>query len=243
MIHLRSLRGSVREALDSALADAAALRAGGIDALMVENFGDVPFRKGAVDPHTVAAMTAIAWEVRRAVDLPLGINVLRNDARAALAIAATVGAEMIRVNVHTGATVTDQGIIEGDAAGTVEYRRQLGVNVRIMADVNVKHGRPLGDMPIEEAASDAVERGRADALIVTGARTGSPAASSDIDRVRAAVSVPLFVGSGVTPESASLLRGRVDGVIVGSWLKRGGEVAAPVDADRVEQLVEAFRSS
>src|SRR5256712_5007415 len=103
--------GSMARVVASALADARALIEGGVDALLVENFGDAPFTPGRVEPATVAAMSVVAAEVRRALPrAPLGVNVLKNDARAALAVAAAVGAEFIRVNVHAGARLADQGI-------------------------------------------------------------------------------------------------------------------------------------
>jgi uncharacterized protein len=246
MIHLRALPGSARwggsmqEVIDAALVDAEALVAGGVDAIMVENYGDVPFRKEEVEPQTVAAMTRALVEIRRAVHLPLGVNVLRNDARSAMAIAAVVGASMIRVNVHTGAMLTDQGVIEGRAAETLALRTRLGADVKILADVNVKHARPLAPFPIEESASDAVERGLADALIVTGSRTGGAVDLEQLRRARAAVDVPVLVGSGVTADSIAALRDECDGTIVGSWLKVDGDVSRPVDIERVRRLVAAL---
>src|SRR5213596_1467230 len=126
MVHLPPLPGSPRwdgamaRVVASALADARALIEGGVDALLVENFGDAPFTPGRVEPATVAAMSVVAAEVRTAFPRALlGLNVLKNDARAALAVAAAVGAEFIRVNVHAGAVLADQGIVQSDAYGTL----------------------------------------------------------------------------------------------------------------------------
>src|SRR5262249_25636643 len=132
MLHVPALPGSPRNELefsaivDWVLKDAASLSAGGVDALMLENFGDVPFYPSTVPPHTIAFMSAIGREVRRGFDLPLGINVLRNDAKSALAVAAAVSAEFIRVNIHAGVRVTDQGLTEGSSHETLRYRRLLG---------------------------------------------------------------------------------------------------------------------
>lgn len=247
MIHLKPLpcstlyRGSLQEIIDSALEDAEALVAGGVDAMMVENYGDVPFRKGDVEPHTIAAMTAVAIEIRRMTHLPLGINVLRNDPISAIAIASIVGGMMVRVNVHTGAMLTDQGVIEGNAHRTLDYRTRLGGDVKILADVHVKHGAPLAPIPIEVAAADAAERGLADGLIVTGDRTGGECDLDELRRVRQAVAVPVVVGSGVTLETVGRLLRECDGAIVGSWLKRDGHVHKPVDPERVMRLMDAAR--
>ncbi len=246
MIHLKPLPGtpgyggSLDAVLDAALADAVALDAGGIDAIMIENYGDVPFRRSMVEPHTIAAMAVIAAEVRRITSRPLGVNVLRNDPVAALGVAAACGAVMIRVNVHTGAMVTDQGIIEGNANATLEYRTKLGSGTKILADVHVKHAAPLAPIPIEVAAADAAERGLADALIVTGSRTGIPCDAAELQLVRASAGgVPVLIGSGVTAETAPELLRLCDGAIVGSWLKEEGNVGRPVDRERVERLMEA----
>lgn len=247
MVHLHALPGtagsreSFAEVMDAALADMETLVAGGIDAIMIENYGDVPFRKGSVEPHTIAMMAVIAAEVRQRCPKPLGINVLRNDAAGALGIAAACGASMIRVNVHTGAMLTDQGVIEGDARATLDYRMKLGTNVKIMADVHVKHAAPLAPIPIAVAAADAVERGLADALIVSGDRTGSGCDPDELRTVRAAVSVPVLVGSGVTADTVAEILRECDGAIVGSWLKTNGEVWRAVERERVEQLMEAAR--
>lgn len=247
MVHLKPLPGtpgyggSLDEVLDAALADTRALDAGGIDGIMIENYGDVPFRRTSVEPHTIATMATIAAEIRRLTRRPLGINVLRNDPLAALGIAAACGAVMIRVNVHTGAMVTDQGVIEGDANATLDYRTKLGAEAKILADVHVKHAAPLAPIPIDVAAADAVERGLADALIVTGSRTGANCDPDELAVVRSAARVPVLIGSGITAETAPVLLRFCDGAIVGSWLKERGEVGRRVDTARVERLMEAAR--
>src|SRR5215471_2606150 len=171
VIHLRPLPGSpewdggLDAVINSAIRDAQAYARGGAGALFIENFGDVPFTKSRVGPETIAAMAVAGCEVSRAVKLPIGFNVLRNDACAALALCAACGGSFIRVNVHTGAMLTDQGIIEGNAFSTLRYRRQICPEAQIFADVHVKHATPLGDWSLEEAARDTLERGLANALI------------------------------------------------------------------------------
>jgi uncharacterized protein len=249
MVHLVPLpgsprwAGSMRDVLAAALADARALIDGGVDALLVENFGDAPFTPGRVEPATVAAMSVVAAEVRR--EFPrtrLGLNVLKNDARAALGVAAAVGAEFIRVNVHAGAVLADQGVVQSDAYGTLRDRRLLGVDVVILADVGGKHAVPLAPVETEQMARDLVHRGLADALVVSGAATGQATPLGEVKRVRSAVpDVPLLIGSGVTAETAAELLSVADGLIVGTSVKRDGDVRQPVDRARVEKLVAAAR--
>lgn len=244
VVHLLPLPGSPRPSpglgavLDRALADAEALVAGGADGLVVENLGDAPFARGAVEAATVAAMARIAADIVRAVPegFRVGVNVLRNDPLAALGIAAAVGAGFVRINVHVGAMVTDQGLIEGDARRTLLERNRLGADVAIVADVLVKHAVPLGPWGLAEAARDTASRGGADVLVVTGSGTGQPTDPEDVARVRAAApGVPVWVGSGLTPDSVGAFP-PLDGAIVGTWLHRGGEITAPVDVERVRRM-------
>ena len=239
MVHLGPLPGaplfsSMQEVLDLALGDARALAAGGVDALMIENFGDRPFTRGRVEAETVAAMTRVIGEIAREVHLPFGVNVLRNDALSALAIAAATGASFIRVNVHTGAMVTDQGIIEGDAYATLRKRAALAPEVLIFADYLVKHATPMGEM----SAKDLRLRGLADAVIVTGTETGAAADPARLRAVREEIDAPLLIGSGLTAANAASF-GDADGAIVGTSIKTDGRV----DRARVEALARAWKSA
>jgi membrane complex biogenesis BtpA family protein len=249
VVHLGPLPGAPRWAGDlakvvtAAVADARAYVRGGADAVCIENFGDVPFTRGTVGPETVAAMAVAGRAVREAVRLPLGFNVLRNDARAALALCAACGGNFIRVNVLTGAMVTDQGVIEGDAYAVARYRQAICPSALIFADVQVKHAVPLGELPIAIAARDTVERGLADALIVSGTGTGVATNPSDVAQVRAACpGTPVLLGSGVTAANAGDYLRAADAVIVGSSVKRSGRVANPVDPARVAALRRAMQA-
>jgi membrane complex biogenesis BtpA family protein len=244
MVHLLPLPGGPGPSpgLDAVLAraeaDASALLAGGADGIIVENFGDAPFERTEVEPFTVAAITRAALQIRRAApELPLGINVLRNDARAAIAIAAACEAAFVRVNVLTGAMVTDQGIIQGDARSLLMDRRRLGTPARIAADVLVKHAVPLGSPSLEDVARDTCLRGGADALIVSGSGTGRPLDPSRIATLRKILpTVPVWAGSGVTPERVP----PVDVAIVGTWLHENADLALPLDPERVRRMKNAL---
>ena len=223
----------------SILHDAAALVEGGAAGLLLENFGDTPFFPDQVPHITVAHMVALAGQVRRQTDLPLGINVLRNDALAALAIAHAVGAQFIRVNVLVGAYVADQGLLQGIAHELLRQRRRLGADeIKIVADVHVKHAVPLAARPLIEEAVDAVRRGGADALVISGVATGSPVDVNQLRAVRTAVHpTPVLVGSGVTADNAAELAAVADGLIVGTSLKCDNRVSDPIETSRVAQVV------
>lgn len=251
VVHLKPLPGSPLWAGDleavqaAALADARAYLEGGAAGVIVENFGDAPFWGERVPPETVASMARIATAVVAAIPLPVGLNVLRNDALAALAIAQASGARFIRVNVLTGATVTDQGLLQGEAAELLRRRRLLGAEgIRILADVLVKHGAPLAPLTIEEAVRDVLARGGADGVIVSGSGTGQPTALEDLRRARLVASgAPVLIGSGAKLETIASLAGACDGVIAGTALKREGLVHRPVDFRRVEALRQLLPQS
>jgi membrane complex biogenesis BtpA family protein len=224
--------------LEAAARDAGALAEGGAAAVVVENFGSAPFPKAGSAPATVAMMAVAAARVREVCGLPVGVNVLRNDALAALGVAVATGAAFLRVNVLVGASVTDQGLIEGDARALLLERRRLGaLHVAILADVRVKHAAPLAPQPLAQEIHDARARGGADGILVTGDGTGRPVDAEALDEARAAVGeAPLYVASGLTAKNAPRLTPRVDGAIVGTWLKEDGRVDAPVDPKRVARL-------
>jgi membrane complex biogenesis BtpA family protein len=250
MVHLDALpgapdsdgdRAAIREAM---VRDARRLVDGGVDAVMVENFGDAPFYADSVPTHTVAEMAALVADLQDVIDVPIGVNVLRNDAEAAVSVAAATGAAFVRVNVHTGVRATDQGIVTGRAAETVRLRNRLAPDVDILADVDVKHAAPVADRPLAEEVADLIRRGRADGIVVSGAGTGRETDREHLEAVvdardRLDADVPVVVGSGVTRGTVDEVLGLADGAIVGSDLKEGGEVTAPVDAERVRELVDA----
>ncbi|MFB6086812.1 MAG: BtpA/SgcQ family protein [Halodesulfurarchaeum sp.] len=252
MIHLDSLPaapnyGGSREVIrERMLRDARRLEEGGVDGLLVENFGDAPFYADDVPKHVVASMTSLLTELVRETELPVGVNVLRNDAEAAMSIAAAVGASFVRVNVHTGQRVTDQGLVTGQAAATLRLRDRLDADVAILADVDVKHSAPLAERPLREEVSESIERGGADGIIASGTGTGE---QTDRDHLEAVVAirdrvdptVPVFVGSGVTASNAASMLSPADGAIVGTGLKEAGETTGPVDEERVREILDAVR--
>lgn len=251
MLHLPALPGapqadaSLDEIEVRVLAEARLLSDAGFDACILENFGDAPFFGDAVPPITIASMTRIASHVRRELPaLQLGINVLRNDARAALSVATACQASFIRVNVHIGSTATDQGVLEGKAAHTMRLRRELQCTVQVWADVHVKHGRSLTHERIEQEALDCVHRGHAEALIVSGSGTGAQTDLDDVRRVQELnLGVPVYVGSGARNDNVAQILSVADGVIVGTALKQDGRSTAALDADRVHGFVTQARNA
>ncbi len=246
MVHLQALPGSpgyggnLRQVMAAAMADASALAEAGFDGLMVENFGDAPFFPEKVPAVTVASMTLVCHQLIAALNLPVGVNVLRNDAMAALSIATVVGARFIRVNVLAGAMVTDQGLIQGKAHELLRARAALGSGVHVLADVLVKHASPLGSADIIQQSMDLVERACADGVIITGKATGEAPEPETVRQVRQALPESvLLVGSGVTVTNVHQFLPSCDGFIVGTWLREGGRVSVR----RARELVQAVRGT
>jgi uncharacterized protein len=234
--------GNLNAVIDRAEQEAVALVSGGVDGIIIENFFDAPFPKSQVDPAVVSAMTTIVSRLMELVSQPIGINVLRNDSLSAMAIASCTGAAFIRVNVLSGVMATDQGLIEGCAHSLLRYRRELGSNVKILADVLVKHAHPLSSSDLTTAVKETIDRGLADAVILSGVATGSPPSLEDLRLAKAAAGgVPVIVGSGADCDNITNLMQFADGAIISSSLKRQGKIENLIDPIRVSQFVEAMR--
>jgi membrane complex biogenesis BtpA family protein len=257
VIHLPALAGApgaaglhpadaLREAGMRAVDEARALAKAGFGGVILENFGDAPFYGAHVPAETVASLAVIAAAVRESVSIPVGINVLRNDAKAALAIAAVTGCDFIRVNVLAGVSATDQGLIEGTAAELLRERERLGADVAILADAGVKHARSLSSDDLAVEIEDLALRSGADGVIITGKTTGRFA---DRETLEAALTakrlhrISVWIGSGATSENIAEIRREGFGVIVGSDLRKGGRAGAPLDATRVRRFMLAGRKT
>ncbi len=245
VVHLKPLPGSpgyeghFLDILNFALDDARAIEEGGATGLIVENFGDAPFYPDRAPVETIACLTRLVTEIRKIVRIPVGVNVLRNDAVGGVAVAAATGAGFVRVNVHTGAVVADQGIITGRAYESIRLRETLRSRTLLFSDIRVKHARPLVEFDLLNEAFDAVKRGKSDALIVTGPATGRSADIDDVRRLKEAMpEVPVLVGSGVSPENMEEVLSIADGCIVGTAIKEMGEIHRPVDVERVRRFAE-----
>lgn len=237
VIHLKPLPASpnyvsFEKVLEDALIDAKAAEEGGADAVIVENYGDVPYQK-EVGKETVACMAVIAREIRRETSLGLGINVLRNDAIAALAVAKAAKADFVRVNQLYFGSLTPEGWIEGKAAEVLRYRRYIDCNAMIFADVNVKHAVHIASL--EDYLLN-VERALPDALIATGVATGREVRIEDLKAMRR-IGFPVFAGSGVNVWNVDKIIEYCDGIIVGTYIKKMGRISS----EKVRKLANAVK--
>ena len=231
---------SMSDIYDACMRDAEAYIEGGLNGLIVENHGDVPFLKPEnIGPETTGFLSVITDRIVDAFDCPVGINVLANAPIPALAAATASGAHFIRVNQWANAYVANEGFMEGRAGEALRYRAALHAqHIKVFADSHVKHGshaivadRAVGELTRDLAFFDA------DAVIATGQRTGNTATMEEIDEIGTATSLPVLVGSGVTADNVNAILRRTDGVIVASSLKRDGDWWNEVEVERVKRLV------
>lgn len=247
-VHLRPLPGSpayrgesLSEVSVAALTDAAAYVENGVDALIVENSGDVPFLKpDEIGTETIAFMTSLTGAVVKATGAPVGVNCLGNAAAAAIAIASAAEARFVRANQWVNAYVANEGFVEGAAAKALRFRTAIGAyELKVFADVHVKHGSHaiVADRTVQDQARDA-EFFDADVLIASGTRTGDATSPAEVHAIREGSALPVIVGSGLSHDNIDELFQVADGAIVGSSLKRDGGWWNPVDPKRVRALME-----
>ena len=224
-------------ALDGLRSDLAALAAGGIDGVLLENDNDKPHTL-TVSKAQVAWLTQAACVAREATTLPVGIGVQRIDWEATVAIAAAAGLDFVRLDVFVDRVrMLDQDVAV-DPAAVLSLRTALRAeSVQLWTDVHVKHAELVGSSPIEASAREAAARG-SDAVLVSGTRTGEPPDLGELERARGgAAPVPILIGSGLTAELAPALAPHADGAVVGTSLKEGDRISAA----KVARVVEAWQ--
>lgn len=253
MVHLRPLPGSplydrrkcdFNEVLRIAVEEAKTLEGAGVDGVQVENIWDYPYQKGdEVGHETTAALAVAAAKIGDAVSIPVGVNCHLNGGVQALAAAAASGAKWIRVFVWVNAYISQLGYAESIAAKLARFRKALESDVLFMCDVNVKHGSHfiVSDRPVFEQARDAEIQG-ADGIIVTGFETGTAPNAENIRKCAESVSLPIFLGSGVTRENAGELMRIADGAIVGSYFKKDNNWKNAVDAERARAFMREMEA-
>ncbi|MBK8022829.1 MAG: BtpA/SgcQ family protein [Chloroflexi bacterium] len=224
--------------------EALRLKEGGVDGLLLENAGDIPFSKPEDIGHeTVAAMSVLGKLIREETGLPLGIITVANGALPSLAIAKACGARFVRVNQWVNAYIANEGFVEGISGRAARYRSWIEAEtVKIFADVHVKHGSHaiVADRPLSEQAKDA-EFFDADVLIATGYRTGDPTPVGEVQGIRQHVSLPVIVGSGLNVDNCRALLSVADGAILGSSIKEAGIMHSPVSVEKVQALIAVVR--
>lgn len=245
MIHVDALpgtprfQGSMADIIAKAKEEAQIYKAAGIDVLMIENMHDVPFDR-QVGPEIVAAMTVLGYEVKNRTGLRCGLQILAAANKEALGAAQAAGLDFIRAEGFVFGHVADEGYIDGCAAEVMRYRRHIGADdILVLTDVKKKHSAHAitADVDIIETAH-AAEFFLSDGVIVTGVATGTEASLEELQQVKAAVDIPVLVGSGVTVENVDRYLAVADALIIGSYFKYNGHWMQGVEFERVEQLMK-----
>lgn len=248
MVHVGALPGtprnnqSIQTIVAEAVTDANLLEQEGVDAIMIENMHDRPYLNRNVGAEIVASMTAVACEVRKAVSIPLGIQILAGANKEALSVALVAGFDFIRAEAFVFGHLADEGMMNSDAGELLRYRKHIGAeHIQIFTDVNKKHSSHAisSDISIEETAK-AAEFFLVDGVIVTGSATGEKASKKDVDGVKQAVKIPVLIGSGIDEKNIQDYWDIADGFIVGSSFKRDGNWENEVDGGRVGQFMRVI---
>jgi membrane complex biogenesis BtpA family protein len=253
MIHLPALPGSVNhnlnldDILSHALNDMQSLVDAKVDGILVENYHDYPFLRNNLPLHIIIPMTLLVQELVQQSPLPIGVNLLRNACDQALLLAAFTGAQFIRCNFYTGAYIADQGIFEGCASQLKRLQKELAnfqtkTIPRIFADVHCKHAIPVANRSLVLDVYDAFERGLADAVIITGERTGLPTKVADLQALNQKGFAPIIIGSGLNHENATTLLPLAHGAIVGSAFKEKGQLSNPIDKSKVKDFMSIVKA-
>ena len=237
MIHLPPLPGypespGIERILRHATGDLAVLEDAGVHGVLVENEYDRPHRIKA-GPETVAAMTRITRAIVQESDTAaVGCEILLNDPRASLAVARMARAAFIRTDYFVDRmTRPEYGEFEIDPDGLIDYRLSIGAeDVLILADIQVKYAKMVNPRSLAASAKEAERRG-ADAIVVTGDRSGDAPTVEQLHE--AAQGLPVLAGSGLTADNAARLLDACDGAIVGTSLLTD----RAVDADPVAALM------
>lgn len=233
VIHLPPLDRPIEKLVKLAVEEAKIFEKAGFEAVVIENFGSKPFFKAEIPTEDLVAVTLIAQAVRNSVKCKVGLNLLRNAALQSLTVATILGLDFIRVNILSGAYATDQGLIEGCAAELARLKKRLNSKVKIYADVWVKHAEPLmAGQSLDLAIEEVVDRGGADAVILSGETTGRAVDFEELDFASAVtrkLNVPLFVGSGLSLENVKEVFKCADGAFVSSSLRAQGKPGAKLN--------------
>ncbi len=247
MIHTLPLPGSssyggdMNNIINKAIEELKIYEEAGVDAIMLENMHDVPYIKPPLPKNTVEGMLKIATEIRKRTNLPVGLQMLEAANLEAITIAAKANFDFIRAEGFVFAHIGGAGLIEGSAGALLRLRNQLKADhIKVFADVKKKHCAHAltTDLGIKGVVKQ-TDFFRADGIIITGGFTGEAAKLEDLAEARNATRLPIFIGSGITPENINTYVSMADGFIVGSYFKIDGKWQNPVDPKHVKDLLRA----
>ena len=244
MVHCLPLPGTfgstntIDQVVERAVSDAKLLEAAGFDALLIENEDlctDVQMKK-----VQIAGLSMVMLAVHNAVSIAIGVCCGSLNYEEALSIAMVGGGSFVRLTIFVDTMMNYNGIIPPCSAKALSYRDMIGAqNIHIMADIQVKHYYMMNPNVDLSISAGWAQRQGADAVIVTGAGTGQETPLEDLQRVRSQVKIPVIAGSGVNPLNVSKQMEVADAMIVGTCLRKNGDMSEPIDPEKAEAMIQA----
>ncbi len=231
----------IRDIAFAAVAEAIKLEKAGFCGLIIQNINDFPGMK-KVNPEITAYMSVIGNEIRAAVSpqMRLGVSVLWNDGEAAVAVADAIQADFVRLKVFIGAMVNAEGIVQGCSGEVLQIKKRLGSRVELWADILDRTGFPLGVVSQEEAIVQAIKRGGADAVILTGKEPERTCEMLAAGKKKFG-DLRIFAGGGCTPGNLMEILNYADGAIVASSFKKDGNMYNAIDEKRLKEFSAALK--
>lgn len=248
MIHVPALPGtpgnmlSPKEIIYRSLKEAETYINYGIDTVAIENMHDAPYLNRNAGPEITSMMSVIGHELKSKLKTKCGIQVLAGANKEALACAHAAGLDFIRAEGFVFAHVADEGLMNSDAGELLRYRKMIGAeNIAIFTDIKKKHSSHsiTSDISINEAVK-AAEFFKSDGIIITGKATGQETMIEDIKEAFEACSLPVIIGSGITPENISKYYNIADGFIIGSYFKTNGVWSNNISKNRIKKFMNTF---
>jgi membrane complex biogenesis BtpA family protein len=162
-----------------------------------------------------------------------------------LEIAAEADLDYIRVEAFVFAHVGGSGVINGSAGRILRRRKELNAeHIRVFADVKKKHGSH--SLTIDLDIKDEIRQAEfflADGVIVTSQFTGINPDRDDLLNAKRATSLPVLIGSGMTPENIRDYFPLADGFIVGSCFRKDGKFLEQLEPERLHEFMKAFAAA
>ncbi|EDR30069.1 hypothetical protein, conserved [Entamoeba dispar SAW760] len=253
MVHVHALPGTpnysssagrCRAIIEKAVEEATVYQQCGLDTIMIENMHDVPYLNSTAGPEITSAMSIVGYEIKRQLNLRVGVQILAAANKQAMAAAFCSGCDFIRAEGYVFGHVADEGYIDSNAGELLRYRKMIGAeDVLVFTDIKKKHSAHsiTSDVSLIDTAKTA-QYFLSDGIIITGTSTGVKTDPQEVRDVKKSVSIPVLVGSGVTPENVNEYSS-ADALIVGSYFKVDGFWKNELSKERILKLISAVNEN
>jgi membrane complex biogenesis BtpA family protein len=232
--------GGMDKVLTHARQEIGALQDGGIDGILISNEFSLPYLT-QTELITAVAMARIIGEVRSELRVPFGVNVLW-DGVASIDLAMATGASFVR-EVFTGVYASDFGMWNTDVGRAARHRARVGAQgVRLLYNIVPEGATYIAARDLDRMTRSTVFNGTPDGLCVSGLTAGAATDTPTLKIVKEnAGDVPVFVNTGVRPDTVAESLQYADAAIVGTWFKRDGKFANDAETARVAELMGVVR--